>query len=412
MRDLKNRCLKNMLFGVCRVSCDGKNCIRLINICSHRGITAWSADDESCFCIRPDDTELLTELADKYGIKVDIQKSRSMADALRKNKKRLSILVGLALFVFLVYMESLYIWHIDVEGAESYTEDEILDVIALEYPCYGTKKSDIDLGNLRNVLMDSFDEVCWVSCGISGTRLTVNIKESVDVFIADDMSEPCNIVAAADCTIYSIVTAAGTPVAAGGDDVKKGDILISGAVSIRNDDNEVVDTRYVTAAGEVYGVTKLKYYDELAAGHYLKDKKEEKTSEIKLCIGNMILTPYKRKLQGTNIDYVSETYYAHAADYYLPVSLTVTKANTYDVHTEIYSESELRNIANEHLQTYIAKLREKGVQILKKNVIISGGSEGFTASGELTVRLPVGVPAEISPADMAQQEISDGSKQE
>ena len=48
-----------------------------------------------------------------------------------------------------------------------------------------------------------------------------------------------------DCTIYSLVASAGTPVASVGDEVKKGDTLISGTVNIYNDDSEVVDTVFV-----------------------------------------------------------------------------------------------------------------------------------------------------------------------
>ena len=75
------------------------------------------------------------------------------------------------------------------------------------------------------------------------------------------MKEPCNIIASQDCTITEIVTASGTPVVKAGDDVKKGDILISGAVYLYDDNNEVLDTNYVSAEElymeSVYIITKI-----------------------------------------------------------------------------------------------------------------------------------------------------------
>ena len=100
---------------------------------------------------------------------------------------------------------------------------------------------------MQGTISDNLEEVCWVSCSISGTKLTVRLSESVDVFTDDTLDTPCDIVSSVNCTVYSIVTSMGTPVVSVGDEVKKGDTLILGTVNICNDESEIVDTRYVSA---------------------------------------------------------------------------------------------------------------------------------------------------------------------
>lgn len=93
------------------------------------------------------------------------------------------------------------------------------------------------------------------------------------MFFTDQTSDrACNLVATMDCTVYSIVTSAGTPLVKAGDEIKKGDQLISGTVNICNDDSEVVDTKYVPAQGIIIGQCKIPYRDEVKYEYYKKKR--------------------------------------------------------------------------------------------------------------------------------------------
>lgn len=393
--------LKDWIVGICRVSCSERDMLRLLNILSHHNIHVWQRPEgeggsgTGNFYVHMRDRRRLCSIAEKCGITTEICLSYGIADRIRRSRRLVSVLAGLALLALLVYAESLYVWHIEVCGSESYTDEEIIDMISMEYPCYGRKKSDIDTEELRDMLVDNFEEICWASCGISGTKLTVYIKESIDVFTDASGDEPCNIVASMDCSIYSAVTSSGTPVAANGDDVKKGDILISGAVSICNDSSEVVDTVYVAADGEVFGITELPYSDSISRNYYKKRVTDERLSGIKLGVGKRVFTIFEGGGEGEGLDTESETVYLHIGDFYLPVFYTIERGRLYDVETLTYTDEELSELANRHLQAYIAKLREKGVQIQQKNVIIACGGGGVTASGSITALLSVGVPEKI-----------------
>lgn len=376
------------------MDCDAKTALRLMNICSYRGILTWRNRKKKTdgFYIYSSDRDEVKLVAEKYSLDVKLNEVNSLRRILTLYKKRLSFLAGLFVCGLLIYIESLYVWRIDVDGCNDLTSEEVISVMENKYPCYGKKKKDIDLEALKNVIEDNFEGVCWVSCSISGTHLTVNLRESADVFNRSKPTDPCNVVAAMDCTIYSIVTSAGTPVVMTGDDVKKGDILISGAVNILNDDSEVVETKMVPADGEVFGVCNIPYSDSVDSNQCIKVPKNRELSGIKIRLGTKIISPYNKKAKKTDSDLEQEEYCLHFGNFYLPVSVTIEHYQYYDLKNEHLDESAVKQRLQEHIQTYIGKMQEKGVQIVQKNVIITNGNAGMKADGKITVILPVGIP--------------------
>ncbi len=110
--------------------------------------------------------------------------TRNQAFVVRKNLKpqenvniiNISILLGVLFFLLFVYWESGYVWYIEIDGCEDYAVEEIADLIEMEYPCYGHRKKSVDLSELTDMLTDNLGEICWASCSISGTKLTVALK--------------------------------------------------------------------------------------------------------------------------------------------------------------------------------------------------------------------------------------------
>lgn len=386
--------IRRELRGVCYVDCDAKTALRLMNICGYKGIVTWRNKKKKTdgFYIYSSDRSVIEGVAEKYSLEVKMNEVNSLRRIFTLYKKRLSFLAGFVIFGILIYIESLYVWRVDVEGCSDLTPEEVISVMESEYPCYGKKKNDIDLDALKDVVADNFEEVCWISCSISGTHLTVRLRESVDVFTRTEPTDPCNVVAAMDCTIYSIVTSAGTPVVIQGDEVKKGDILISGAVNILNDDSEVVETKMVPADGEVLGVCDIPYSDSVDMNQCIKVPTGNEIGGVKIKLGRKVISPYSKKPAGTDSDVSQEEHSLHFGDFYLPVSVTIERYKYYDLKNELLDENAVKLRLQEHIQTYIGKMQEKGVQIVRKNVIITNGNAGMKADGNITVILPVGIP--------------------
>ena len=90
---------------------------------------------------------------------------------------------------------------------------------------------------------------------------------------------------------------------------------------------------------------------------------------------------------------VSTTHTFHIGKaYYLPFSVTVTKYYQPIYETKTYTEEEARKKQEQLLQTYIADLKKKGVEILENNVTIGCKDGECLASGILVVREIIGAP--------------------
>ncbi|MCB6775682.1 sporulation protein YqfD, partial [Phocaeicola dorei] len=87
---------------------------------------------------------------------------------------------------------------------------------------------------------------------IDGSRLKIQIKENEDTFQEVQKEEkPCDLIAEQDGVITMMVTRSGVPMVHVGDQVKKGDILVSGRIEVCNDAKEVVEYQYEQADADI-----------------------------------------------------------------------------------------------------------------------------------------------------------------
>ena len=107
----------------------------------------------------------------------------------------------------------------------------------------------------------SLPEITWVSAKLSGTRLGFEIREG-DTKLSEETSKAaCSLFSTVDGIVESVVTRQGTPLIKSGEEVKKGQELISGIVNITDDSQEVVRYEYVQADADVYVRYTIDYYD-------------------------------------------------------------------------------------------------------------------------------------------------------
>lgn len=181
-----------------------------------------------------------------------------------------------------------------------------------------------------------------------------------------------------------------------GDEVKKGDVLISGTVNIYNDYDELLETNYVVADGEVYAIVEYNYIDEFDMNSYEKayTGREKKTYAIMLNqkyiplgfknnydLYDEIINQYKLKM-GTSI--------------YLPVCFYEVYSKEYNTNPHILNDEEAKIKAEKRLNTYIDDLRKKGVEILENNVKILIIDGKCVSQGTIITKELIGVPDELT----------------
>jgi similar to stage IV sporulation protein len=164
-----------------------------------------------------------------------------------------------------IYICSLFLFNITFSGNSNLTTPVLtryLESIGVKNGC---RTACIDCNDIEKRMREDFDEITWVAAAVKGNHLYISIKEN-DSFEGEIKSTeiPENIIASDDGTIESIITRSGTPLVKKGDNVEKGQVLVSGVVNICDDSGEVIAKRGVTADADVLIKTEMIYSDELS----------------------------------------------------------------------------------------------------------------------------------------------------
>ena len=379
----------------CVIHITGWEVERFLNICKHNDIlfTDVIMDKTGVFAtISYKAWKTVQKLQEKCQVSCSIVTETGLYPFLRKYKKRVAFVVSLMVCAGIVFYSSLFIWHIDVEGTSIYTEEEIVTYISDSLVPIGTKRAAISIAELEKTLRMQYDQIAWITCDVEGTRLVVRFVETVEKEEVTTFDTPCNIVAVKGGIVLDLLAKSGTKLVNPGDEVKKGDVLITGVVNIYNEYEELIETNYVAADGIVYAQTKYQYQQAFPLDYTQKRQGKKKKTGITIQLGNSVKTLHQPKLVD-GYEQVSTTHTFHIGKaYYLPFSVTVTKYYQPIYETKTYTEEEARKKQEQLLQTYIADLKKKGVEILENNVTIECKDGECLASGILVVREIIGAP--------------------
>ncbi len=323
----------------------------------------------------------------KTNMKSKIIEKCGLPYVIRRNKKRVAFLFGFCIFLVVTYIMSLFIWEVRIVGEDRLVANTLLEHIEENYAPLGTRKSKIDCTSLEEMLRKDFPDVSWLSCELKGTGLTVYLEEGIHIDSPKNETTDGDIVAAKDATITKMITREGTPIAKVNDTVKKGDILISGTIYIYDDNNEILETNYIAADGDIYGQTTYEYEDYIDLKYYEKQYSTDEKEYITFFFMKYCFTPYIPKTPEGEYDTYTEIHKAKILnDFYLPFGYKTTKWSSYSLKSKTYSEKEAKTILEKRLKTKIASFQEKGVEIIKNDVKIVQSGEKLVAKGTLTLK--------------------------
>lgn len=393
--------LVNFIFGYYIVLINNGNISRFLNICKSNSIEFMNIDVKDkniCVKIKEKQYNAMLKYAKKAGVDMKIVKKSGLKHFFYTHRKRKVFFLFFIGFFISIWISSLYIWNIEVECNEIYSDVQIEKYIKDNFVPIGTKIKDVDCNELEKCLREEFDKIAWVSCQIKGTKLIVEFSETVETNKLKKSDNPCNIVAIKDAVITKIITDNGVAVINTGDEVKKNDILISGAINIKNEYDEDITTEYVAAFGYVYGVVEHYYTDEFPLDTYEKKYtgKSEKKKYINI-FGHNIGLPYFFQKKYNQYDTITEYNSLKIFGYdILPVEFITKNKMEYEVSKVHYDEKEAVELANKRLEIYIENLRKKGVEILENNVKIEVVNGVLKASGNLVIEELIGMPCDIN----------------
>ena len=387
--------LLRYVFGYVKIEVKGFAPERFMNLLIKNEIVIWNVEQTEngyIFFIGRKNLLNIKTYLQKTNMKINILDRVGVPYFFRRNQRRAAFAMGSLIFCAIIYVMSLFIWDIKVTGENKIVAQELLKHIEENYIPLGTLKKDVDCSKLESKLRKDFEQISWISCELKGTGLIVNIEEGSNTDISEKTNVSGDLIAKKNAVITKMITRQGTPVAKVKDKVKKGDILISGTIYIYDDNNEVIETNYIAADGDIYGKTTYKYSDHIDLNYYEKEYPDEPIKHITLFFMDYCLTPYLPKIENVNYDTYSQVRKLKIFNnFYLPVGYKIITRSPYVMKAKTRDENTAKNILNERLKKKLAEFDEKGLEILKNNVTIEMQDGKMTAKGDITVIEPIAV---------------------
>lgn len=348
---------------------------RFFNLCENRGIQIYKLypqEDKCLFTTSKKDFYKLRPIVRKTKPRLRIVKKAGWPFLLGGILKHQFFLAGILLFFALLYILSLFVWNISIDGNYMNSDDQLYNYLEANGITYGTKKSSIDCEALEAQIRRDFDNIIWVSVALSGTRLDIDVRENQDEIITMPDGSPSNMIAAESGIVKSVVARRGTPMVKPGDTVKEGDVLISGVVVTVNESSEPVSENYVYADGEVELLVQIPYTGQLSRSYIKKEYTGHSYKSVMLRFGNFKLkfNPYSEKYEHKD-EYSENWTLCPYQDFYLPFGAVTTRHREYTLTKTDYTDEELTAILEDSFSDYLQKLDEKGIQILENNVTIN-----------------------------------------
>ncbi|WP_077610785.1 sporulation protein YqfD [Clostridium sp. Marseille-P2415] len=389
--------LNHHLFGYLFVEMTGFSPERFFNMCSVHEIELWKVINTGHsyrFFMSVQGFRKIKPLVRKSKVRLRILKKFGLPFFLYRNKRRKLYAAGVVSFFLILYSLSLFIWDIEFDGNRMYTYETLLKYCESEEIRYGMRKSKIDCDVLEESLRTEFPEITWVSARVSGTRLLVKIKENevLSEIPAKDES-PCDIVAEKDGVITSMIVRSGVPNAAVGDQVEKGQVLVSGTLPIIGDSEELVNTHYVRSDADIIARTEYHFTRQMPLYRKIdvETGKVRKGQYLKAFRYSFLLM--RPRPEGTSWKLTMEEEQLHLfQNFYLPVYIGRITGKEYVSYERPYTEEEKKQLAETMNQGFKKKLLEKGVQILENHVKILDNESLCQIAIDFVAEEPVGRP--------------------
>ncbi len=235
--------------GYAHIKVTGGFCERFLNLCTGKKINMWNIfvkNNEVYACISRSHFLKLRPIAAKSGVKIAILKKTGLIYKYRKYNKRIGILTGITFFMVIHLLLSMFVWCVEVQGNEEISKTNIMSQAEINGLVPGRLKIGFDeIRTARNIASSYDGKITWLSVNIKGSLAVIELREDNKVIENNYEETPCNIVADFDGIILTNDTFCGDCVVKIGDGVKKGDMLISGAII-----NEDLSTTFYASDGK------------------------------------------------------------------------------------------------------------------------------------------------------------------
>ena len=351
------------LCGYYEIEIEGLFIQRFMNLAASKKITIISSKIEkstvlSCRILKKNIEEIKC-IAEKAGCLITIKKENGVPYVLNKYKKRKGFAVTTLVIAFFIYLNSLFIWNIDIKvnsnilnnEEENNLSENILvflgenDIKIGEFKSKITEKKD----ELINKIRLEFDGISWIGIEVKGTNLIVNIEKSIakdDSKKNDNNENINNIYADRKGKISKITVLSGTARKNVGDEINIGELLVEGVM-----EGKYTGEREVKASAEILVENDIIYERELSFETEIKEKTGNIENKVEIYINNFKINFNKRLLNFENYDTIRENRIVKLfSNYYLPIEIVLTKYEEWKLVKKTYTREELEEILFQEIE--------------------------------------------------------------
>lgn len=362
---------------------------RFMNMCRYHRIHLWHIqikEKRTVFCMFSKDYKRLMAFVGKTHVVPRIRERCGGPFLCENALQNWTFTFGIVLFFLLLQVFSMFIWQINYIGQREYTKETIQkDVTGLGiYP--GMRRSNLNCDSIERTLRENYENMSWVSAEEKGCVLNIKIKEGSALGEEKEQEQtPQHVIAPCDGTIQSIVTREGTAQVTKGTNVKKGDILISGIVEIKDDNEQVVRYKGVPADGEITILNEEPFKESINIRHVAKNRTGKDIKVYTVCWNETrfsVKNPLKWFDNSVNYDIMNDVCVDRE---FMPLNskLRITQRTyiSYEKTNASYNEKEASDILQSCFESRLMSLEEKGYCIESKSLTIKKVQKTFQATG-------------------------------
>ena len=361
--------LDEYIFGYSDCRVDVSDLPHLTSALFKLGIGSSVASD-GVFTLRERDRLRLLGYA-KGKIHIDFGRTKGLYGLLISASKRRGMLLAL-FFVMLIFLftRSL-VWDVRIEGNERLSDSEIESILREHSFGVGSYWRCVDNSMVEASVLASHPEIAWISLNRRGTVAYVELVESENVGITEEIAPVySNIVADRDGVIEEITVESGVATVKVGDVVRAGDILISGVVENEN------SVYFCHARGSVRATGIVNVTAEAPEKVTEKALTRHRIAELRLIIFNFSVNIFKNYgNRENNYDIIRETRkFALFDKYRLPFRIE-------KCYLAEYTDTE-RTLAKDEMTEYAQHNLERKMYAMFKNAdVISIRTAGEFSDG-------------------------------
>ncbi|MEH7108635.1 MULTISPECIES: sporulation protein YqfD [Bacillaceae] len=258
---MKNQWIE-FLFGIVTVKVTGKGLERFLNVLTRNGLYIWHVrrhgTETITFKIRLTEAKSIRHYARKSGCKISFLRRSGSPFLLKRMLKNSGFLIGIGLFLFMIFLLSNVIWGIEIKGAKPATEYQIrkeLDKMGVKIGKFQFSVDNVEA--IQRNLTNNIGALTWVGVELKGTTYHLQVVEKNQPKSPETLS-PQNLIAKKKAVIVGTYIEQGQKMVDINDHVEQGQLLVSGEIG-----KEGLQPELVAAKGEVWGETWYKSHVEL-----------------------------------------------------------------------------------------------------------------------------------------------------